>query len=243
MADPDTEPGYHQSEQIKLEIEIIRSYSRGQFDKFSKSGLLATGEKVQLETLVVFLREKKHAGETPLVNELAAAILIHSKNLISAIARSLSYGNNKKACQLIDEITGKMWDKLLNLDKSQKFWEANFKTSIKRTALNCQKHLARTENNEISLTNTDSGGNESDRLEYIPDFRNPDPVQNILIHEALGTLTLQERTVIILSVKEKWTHQEIAEQLGITDRTVRNILTRIDKKLEEWRKFLPENEV
>ncbi len=235
MTEPDIEPKYYQNEVVKIELKTVRSYSKTVFEKFTIIGLLSSGEKVKLETLVVIFRESKRSNETQYVQNLAAVILNQSKGLISAIAKSLAHGNQQIAFELVLTITDAMWEKLLNLDKSQQFWEANFSTSLKRTALNCLKKTASISRNEISLHTTENSGNESDTLEYIPNHQSQKPLDNALISSALAELTLQERQVCILSVKERWTHEEIADQLKITDRTVRNILKRIAKKFEVWR--------
>ncbi len=224
------EQKYYQTEAVLSEIQIIRTYSRTVFEKFTTTGRLSSGEKVRLETLVTFLREKIRSGDKLLIKNLAATILENSKSSIGFIASQLAGGRRERIPELIDSITSVMWEKLLKIDQSQQFWEANFQTCLKNTACNCLTRLNRDTQHEMPQLTKDEDGIETDRLEFLADENAPDPLRMIIIDAALHILTMQERTVLLLSVKEGWTHQEIGEKLSITDRTVRNILTRTEKK-------------
>ena len=66
----------------------------------------------------------------------------------------------------------------------------------------------------------------------------PDPLpapERVEVREALRALPEQERRAFVLYHYEDWPQDEIAQTLGVTDRTVRNLLVRAQKRLEEWR--------
>ena len=58
------------------------------------------------------------------------------------------------------------------------------------------------------------------------------------LNEALGTLTVEERSIVLLSVLEGYTLREIAAMLGLPQGTVSSKLSRTLKKL---RRQLQEN--
>ena len=59
--------------------------------------------------------------------------------------------------------------------------------------------------------------------------------ERVEVREALRVLPEQERRAFVLYHYEDWSQEQIAEALQITDRTVRNLLMRAQKRLEAWR--------
>lgn len=117
--------------------------------------------------------------------------------------------------------------------------EANFSTWLYRITVNvCLDELRRRKNDPISLTEEDEDG-ELSGVRDVPD-ETEEPARSAeqkelqrLVHEGIGRLPEDFRTVIVLYDIRGLSYQEISEVLGIPLGTVKSRLNRARNALRE----------
>ena len=83
------------------------------------------------------------------------------------------------------------------------------------------------------MDNAARGDHESNRL-YI-DYRGESySLDKESLWQAMQYLSEREQGVLILDYWQEWTDIQIAAELGVSDRTVRNIRSRAFRKIRRW---------
>ena len=193
---------------------------------------------VQEETLVCMLRIwQRSAGRADKENAWEIADLL--------LERSARFVHQHVTCWKLSpqhiedckrDVQVQMLQDLFNDSRGCEFWEVRFWLCLKRRLLNIvQKYRSLAETEFAPPTIEDDEGHTTD---YFDRIAAPDPLpasERVEIREALRALPEQERKAFVLYHYEDWPQDDIAQSLGVTDRTVRNLLARAQKRLEEWR--------
>jgi len=191
---------------------------------------------VQEEALVYLLRAKIRQGDHQASGDIAELLVERCASFIYrqvAVWKSLSE-SQKDDC--IADITSQMWLDLFNLSASCEFWEIRFWLCLRRRALNnIQKYRVINENEFQPQPLMGSDGQEADAIHSLPAPEHLSPEFQMEMKDALAALPEKERQVYVLYHLHRWTQDEIAQSLQMTDRTVRNVLGRADKRLAAWR--------
>jgi RNA polymerase sigma factor (sigma-70 family) len=230
--------GDGRSREAVVERQIMRllAAAPNELRHFLQNTDRETPDFVQEETLVYLLRHKIRCGDTQAAGDIAEQLSERSAGFILrlvAVWKSLS-DSQREDC--IADVTSQMWLDLFNLSASCEFWEIRFWLCLRRRTLNCiQKYRVLNENEYQPPPVADNEGQETDALERIPASERFSPELQALLKDALEALPDKERKVFVLYHLHQWTQDQIAERLDMTDRTVRNVLGRVDKRLAEWR--------
>ncbi len=192
-------------------------------------------EWVQEEALVCLLRTYQRRGETDNAWRLAEVLL---QRTVPFLNRHISVWHLPPHYveECIRDTQEQLLNDMFNLSAKAEFWEIRFWLCLKRRLLNVIQHYKRITEAEFHPTDTlEDGEQGEDSISRIPDSKSLPLANRALIADALAQLKEQERIAFTLFHSEDWGQQEIAERLGVSERTVRNLLTRAEKRLAEWR--------
>ncbi len=195
-------------------------------------------EWVQEETLVCMLRIWQRSSQrADKENAWQIADLL--------IERSARFIHQHVSCwklspQHVDDckrdIQVQMLQDLFNDSRGCEFWEVRFWLCLKRRLLNIvQKYRGMAQAEFAPPPIEDEEGHTTDYFERTADSESLSAHERVEVREALRVLPDTERKAFILYHYEDWSQEQIAETLQVTDRTVRNLLSRAQKRLEEWR--------
>lgn len=192
---------------------------------------------IQEETLVYFLRQYQRRNDPDTAWKLAEILMERSSKFIRrqiACWKSLTQDNQDEC---IRDVTEQMILDLFNDGPNCEFWEIRFWLCLKRRILNRVQKYRRQREFEVPSVMTDNEDNayEADRDRRFADTATLSPQMRAEINAALAILKENERTAFVLFYYEEWPQQEIARRLGVTDRTVRNLLMKAEERLKKWR--------
>jgi RNA polymerase sigma factor (sigma-70 family) len=191
---------------------------------------------VQEEALVYLLRERVRQGDNHGAGDIAELLVERSASFVYRQVKVWKSLTESQRDDCTADVTSQMWLDLFNLRASCEFWEIRFWLCLRRRVLNSiQKYRVLNENEYQPQPLIGPDGQESDAVEKIPAPEYFSPELQILMQDALSSLPDKERQVYVLYYLHQWTQDEIAQSLHMTDRTVRNVLGRANKRLAEWR--------
>ena len=195
----------------------------------------ACAEWVSAETLVCLIRIGLRQGKIEDAWEIAPILIQRSAAFINKkLGVWRMTAQQKEDC--IQEIQEKMLLDLFNEGQGAEFWEIRFWFCLRCKITDAARKYQRVADREISADAPfDSEAEGESPLARLEDLRTPPIQTEIEAREALALLTVEERTAFVLWHQEQWSQQEIAERLRVTDRTVRNLLNRAEKRLAQWR--------
>lgn len=189
------------------------------------------------EALVCLLREWNRRGNMEAVSQVAEVLIKRTARFITQqihVWHSLS-PSQQEDC--IRDVQMQMLEDFLSDLRGVEFWEVRFWLCLKRRLLNqVQKYRIAAEHELHLNPSEDDEGHSSDPLTNLPATEHLPTTQTVEIGEALAQLSEQERKAFVLTHYHDWGQQEIAAHLKVTDRTVRNLLQRAEKRLADWRR-------
>jgi RNA polymerase sigma factor (sigma-70 family) len=191
---------------------------------------------IKEEALVYLLRDFQRRGCAREAGKTAQTLLERSAPRIAKwVQRGLPNAANVHCEQCLEEIQNQMWIALQSDSRGCEFWEVAFWMCLKRRAMNCLDQFRRVAYVEVHPTLTsDESDQETSLLEMLPDRSIEDVQARIEMQEALNRLPADQRQALHLFYREQWSQQQIAEQFGVADRTIRNWLTAAIKSLRSY---------
>lgn len=192
---------------------------------------------IQEETLVYFLRFYHRKSDSNAAWRVAELLIERSAKYIRrqvAVWKSLTQDQQEECIRDVQE---QMLLDLFNDQPNCEFWEVRFWLCLKRRILNRVQKYRRQREFEVDTAPTHDEDNEyqADRDSRFADTSALTPQQQAEIKAALATLKDNERIAFVLFYYHDWPQQDIANRLGVTDRTVRNLLTKAEARLKTWR--------
>lgn len=192
-------------------------------------------EWVQEETLVCLLRTYYRQGDRESAWRFAEILIQRTAAFLSRHT-AVWHLPPHYVEECIRDTQEQLISALFNLSANAEFWEVRFWLCLKRRLLNViQKYKRIT---EVEFHPNDSANEEEptiDKLATLPDKRVLSSDARAEIADALAQLKVEERVAFYLFHYEDWGQQDIADQLQVSERTVRNLLTRAERRLAEWR--------
>lgn len=192
---------------------------------------------LKAETLVYFLRELLRHGDErgwQIVTFLKNRVGRHISKYTASLRKYDRWGSRAHECE--QDILSKLSEILPSTEPGHEFWEVRFWLCLKRLILSVmrpQLHQVRTTVPlEVHLNDM---GYQEDRDPRLTDRYTLTAYHRAVIAEALSRLPDHERQAFVLFHYHDFTQQEIARHMGVTDRTVRNWLSRAEERLKEWR--------
>ena len=224
--------------QVEAQVQRLLHTPQSAFWREARQPDRKSTEWVQEETLVCMLRIwNRSANRADKENAWQIADLL--------LERSARFVHQHVSCwrlspQHVDDckrdIQVQMLQDLFNDSRGCEFWEVRFWLCLKRRLLNIvQKYRGMAQAEFAPAPLEDEEGHATDYFERVADGETLSAQERVEVREALRVLPEQERKAFVLYHYEDWSQEQIAETLQVTDRTVRNLLSRAQKRLEEWR--------
>ncbi len=195
-------------------------------------------EWVQEETLVCLLRALYRQGDRDSAWKFAEILVQRTAGFL-ARHTAVWHLPPRHIEECIRDTQEQLITELFNLSASAEFWEIRFWLCLKRRLLNVIQRYKRITEMEYHPNDavTEEDEQTVDRLAALPDMKTLSSSARAEISDALAQLKEQERIAFYLFHYEDWGQQDIAERLQVSERTVRNLLTRAEKRLAEWREM------
>lgn len=195
-------------------------------------------EWVQEETLACLLRVCHRDGDSESAWKFAEILIQRTAGFL---ARHTAVWRLplRHAEECIRDAQEQMITELFNLSAKAEFWEVRFWLCLKRRLLNVIQRYKRIADMEFHPDDSLADGDErgEDRIASIADKKATPFSTRAEIADAMAQLKEQERIAFYLFHYEDWGQQDIAERLQVSERTVRNLLARAEKRLAEWREM------
>lgn len=199
---------------------------------------LQAGKWVQEESLVCLLRIWLRSGERTEQEqawEVAELLIERCTQFIH-----LHIACWKLSPQHVEEckrdIQVQMLQDLFNTSQSAEFWEIRFWLCLKRRLLNIVKKYRVISETEVTTANvSDEEGKTEDFFDRVAGAELIPHQVRVEARQALRELPELERKAYILYHYEDYSQEQIAADFNVTDRTVRNWLTRANQRMTQWR--------
>ncbi len=204
------------TEAVIGELSEMARLPRGAALKRASAGRLAW------ETLVAMARAYQRAGDAEAARHVLDALVRRVSHSIAKRVAAWSVLTPEERVDGRQEMVGAVLRGALNLGPGQEFWECNFTHCFNRRLLDVWKAMVRRRGREVSLTQTGSDGEEYDGLEQVADPR--DAFAAIEDGAFLGRLARSHPHIgeMVHLRLHGFSDREIADRLGVTDRTLRN---------------------
>lgn len=191
---------------------------------------------IKEEALVYLLRDYQRQGCVREAGLVAQTLLERSAPRIARwVERGLPGAAEVHREQCLEEIQTQMWVALQSDSPGCEFWEIAFWMCLKRRTMNCLDQFRRVAYAEVHPTfASDESDQETSLMDLMPDRGLEDVQARIEMQEALDRLPADQRQALHLFYRESWSQQQIAQQFGVADRTIRNWLTAAIKTLRAY---------
>ncbi|HZO88145.1 MAG TPA: sigma-70 family RNA polymerase sigma factor [Chthonomonadaceae bacterium] len=228
--------GRYREPQVEAQIQFLLACPPQEFWRRARLQDRSAAEWVQDEALVSILRHRNRRGESEAAWQIAELLIERSARFIYQHIRCWRQLTAQQVEECIRDVQVQMLQDLFSEERRCEFWEVRFWLCLKRRLINLvQKYRAAAEAEMEPSPIEDDEGRATDFFDRVSAPDTLSAQQRAEIAEALALLTDQERTVFVLYHYEDWPQQQIAAHLNVTDRTVRNLLSRAQKRLEHWR--------
>jgi len=189
----------------------------------------------RVEALVYFVRDLIGRGDTDgawrIVGILIRRIDPNMRRFLSRL-----YGlNSQQKDEIVDDVVALLYAEWLSVEPAHEFWEVRFWVCLKRKLIEIIEKRKRVYANEQSFATNEPGVNTGS-IDQIEDAYAVDPAKAVVLKSALECLPDPLRTAFYLYHFVDWPEKAIANHLGVTDRSIRNYLTRARAQLAEWHK-------
>jgi RNA polymerase sigma factor (sigma-70 family) len=227
--------GYQREAAVLAEIADLESASPDTF--WRRVGILDYRQPgcPKLETLVYFVRSRERSGA---VDDSWRIVEILTRRVTSIIQSRLArvYGISRdQAEDLYEDVVSELYEEWLSGEPAREFWEVRFGVCLDRKVIDAIKRLRRVRDNEVALAVVSEDGETHDVIEQMADLSSLDPEEAATIRAALDSLPEPLRTAFYMAEIARFTEEEVAGELAVTSRTVRNYLAKARKHFAAWR--------
>jgi RNA polymerase sigma factor (sigma-70 family) len=221
---------------VETQIRLLLQKSAPEFWQRARQPDHTRPDWVQEETLVSILRIWNRRGEGEGAWKIAELLLERSARFIRQHVTCWKQLSAAQIVECVRDVQAQMLQDLFDDGRGCEFWEVRFWLCLKRRLLNIvQKYRVTAENERQPNPIEDDEGHSTDYFDRVAAPSGLSPQQRVEIGEALALLTEDERAAFVLYHYEDWPQQQIAAHLHVTDRTVRNLLSRAQQRLATWR--------
>ena len=182
----------------------------------------AGAERLAPETLVAMARAYQRAGDGAAARRALNALIKRVSRSIEKRVAAWDFLTPEERADAKQEMALAILKGALDLGPGQEFWECNFTHCFNLRLLDAWKKTMRRRGHEVSLTQTNSDGEEQDGLDQVADPSDAfAAVQNGAFVARLARSHPDIARMIHLRMNG-FTDVEIAVQLNVRDRTLRN---------------------
>ena len=174
--------------------------------------------------LLAMAREGDEAAFTELVRRNSRMIYRISRKVLK---------NHEDAEDTLQNVLVKIYQRLDGIEESSRFSSWLFRVTFNEALMTLRRNRSRHVDNCVDITSMDAGGRASAELQ---DFRSNNERQHMnreLATKAMHRLNPALRRAFLLHKAQGWTHQEVAEELGITQATAKTRVFRARRQLRQ----------
>lgn len=203
---------------------------------------LALADAVELETLVHGIRRLCRAGDEEAVQAMVGILLDLMAPRVASSARREFPRNVEDWEDLVQEVSHRIVEKVLDTTDKEWFWEANFGVATARLCTSLARPIRNRREHERQFDRHDGDGEPIE--DTLVDPRAVDPgdfvVDKLATDEVLRCLDGNVRRAVYLKAEGFKTGSgdpdevTIASILGVTSRTVRNYLAQARDTLSDY---------
>jgi DNA-directed RNA polymerase specialized sigma24 family protein len=235
---------YIREPSVQEEIERLNSLTPVRRLSILASSSASTS--ISLETLTYYLRRSNQEGASKDCSAIMKSIVRRVSPRLARLARIWRLGYPPDLAEdVADHLLTLLYDALLNDTEAHRFWEIRFWVCFNRMATKALKQRRA----DLDLILADEGDAEDDSLD--PDrfsdnrsksYSRDNPETRAIISDALSRLPEPLKTAFLL---RHWSgypvdissdgSPSISSIMGVSDRSVRNYLSRAEKELSMWR--------
>ena len=233
---PELNADYRRPPLIENQFAECLNFSKDELAARIKIKDSRSGKYLRAETLIALLAQAR-AENLPEIEDLICPRLARIvENLIRNFlwAKNLSENFIEEA---VGEIIGEFFGQILERrQQSYNFWEVNFYVSLQRlTKVYLRKNEPKA---RITDTFSELTSAENDGLAFednLMKYENLTVQKKLEIKQIVGKMPNEHRLIFICYYIGEWTQEQIAQTIGVTDRTVRARLKAINVFLNDFR--------
>lgn len=225
--------GYSREPETERNIADLAGLSRQEMNRRLKTFDYSDPLCPKLEALVYLLRWHLRDGREREAAEIGECLAARVARTVTARTRTFFRSRPDQAEDAEAAVILRMFEQLRNLTPAQEFWEVRFMVCLERVIQEAVRLELRRRRREIELSALDTETGEA--ADSIPDRDCVPLEQKIALAAALKSLAPEDQELVLLRHFEQFTEEEIAARLGVTSRTVRNRLARVQERLQAWR--------
>lgn len=212
---------------LKYEREAATTAQLTELETLTKAAIARRLPELKAETLVALIRGWDGRGDTQSVETATDALMGKVDGwLTRRLKRFFVNPTEREDARgeiILDALTG-----ILSRADGDAFWECRFFVCLRRALWDVVGRTAKPTQSFVQADDTDT-------TDWTPDTSPMTPEVSAVKNDALTRLPPKEREVFVRTHLGGETQQEIAKTLGVTDRTIRNLLTRAETMLADWR--------
>lgn len=223
-----------------VERAIQRAVTDGHKATLQRARTAASNSRdyVSSECLVHLIRAAQQSGDGDVARDLLPVLLARCKSNLNVTIRHDGVREPEALREdILGEIVLMFAEDAVNPGTELDYYECRFSAAFKALRVSCYNYEVGIENKSKELPEDGDSG-ETDLAS--PSFWTPSNIENVVFaHEVLRflyTLPKDERDAVVLTRLNNLNQEQAARRLGVTDRTIRNLLERADKKLAKFKK-------
>lgn len=237
---------YRRSEQVELHIQGLVRLLDNDLVARARNQDKDSLDYLQEETLVYWIREYFHRGDSGRAGDLAEILLERSVKLIHS---KLGRLGPDRALQAKHDVISDLFKDIFDLESDRSdFLQVRFWLTLERRIINVFKQYIRDDNRAVPLS-VPGEDDEIDEDDISKDLEIREPTltssiveQREVIRDALASIDEPFRTAFVLYYYEDWPIESkdagvltISRYFKKTPRTIQNWLKRAEQALSEWR--------
>lgn len=233
---PELNSAYNRAPEIENQIAECFRFSADELASRLKIEDYTSEDFLRPETLVCLLSLARAENLAQFENLISQRLFLLCRRRVRRMLRE-----KFNDADFIEEAAHDIYADMINqclerTEKSYDFWEVRFYQALTALVQNyLRKHAVK---RQATLLFTDLSGDEErefgekleDARDFAKDFETKETSKKVL-----RRMPEDLRKIFILYFREKETQKAIAERLGVSDRTIRNKLEKIEEFLNEWR--------
>ena len=141
--------------------------------------------------------------------------------------------NHEDAEDTRQNVLVKVYQRLHALQQSSRFSSWLFRVTFNEALMTLRRNRSRHQDNCIDITSVDTGSHRRAELQDAHSNNERKHINRELASKAMLRLNPSLRRAFLLHKAQGWTHQEVAEELGITQATAKTRVFRACRQLRQ----------
>lgn len=175
-------------------------------------------------TLLALARSGNEEAFTELVRRNSRMIYRISRKVLK---------NHEDAEDTLQNVLVKVYQRLDGIEESARFSSWLFRVTFNEALMTLRRNRSRHLDNCVDITSMDAGGRGAAELQDTRVNNERQHMNRELAVKAMDRLNPALRRAFLLHKGQGWTHQEVAEELGITQATAKTRVFRARRQLRQ----------